>query len=199
MFKNVFLKLQFTVRKARICLRTFYWSSASPLGKRGPRVRPAALICPESTRGKNPCFFPLAAPLFPSATVGPRSHLKMGPAAGRRTKARPKRLNGLFLFAQVYFGPLDGPDSAHGRQKDATKTRIQWDKFTDSELASRYTAISPFISLGSRRSRACCNKTICFANPFIFEMIGSIASPNAITHSSLGITIGMLLKSFHRV
>jgi len=46
----------------------------------------------------------------------------MGPAAGRRTNARPKRLNGLFLFARVYFGLLDGPDSALGRQKDATKT-----------------------------------------------------------------------------
>ena len=59
---------------------------------------PAALLCPHFTRGKNPCFFPLAAPLFPSATVGPRSHLKMGPAAGRRTNARPKRLNGLFYL-----------------------------------------------------------------------------------------------------
>jgi len=46
----------------------------------------------------------------------------VGPAAGRRTNARPKRLNGLFLFARVYFWPLDGPDSALGRQKGATKT-----------------------------------------------------------------------------
>ena len=54
----------------------------------------------------------------------PLSIQKVGPAAGRRTNARPKRLNGLFLFARVYFWPLDGPDSALGRQKDATKTHI---------------------------------------------------------------------------
>ena len=113
------MKLRFAVRKARIHLKTFYWSSErllgkrdfskdiyifknthskTPLGKRGPRVRPTHLMCPQFTRGKNPCFFPLVAPLFSSATVGPRSHLKVGPAAGRRTNARPKRLNGLFYF-----------------------------------------------------------------------------------------------------
>ena len=37
-------------------------------------------------------------PFFLPQTVGPRSHLKVGPAAGRRTKARPKRLNGLFYL-----------------------------------------------------------------------------------------------------
>ena len=61
-------------------------------------------------------------PFFLPQTVGPRSHLKMGPAAGRRTTARPKRLNGLFLFARDYFGLLDGPDSALGRTKNTTKT-----------------------------------------------------------------------------
>ncbi len=74
----------------------------------------------EKTHGR----FPLVAPLFPSASRRSSLPPKVGPAAGRRTKARPKRLNGLFLFARVYFGLLDGPDSALGRQKDATKTHI---------------------------------------------------------------------------
>ena len=103
-FFNVLLELRFTARKARIV------------------SAPAALLCPESTRGKNPCFFPLVAPLFPSANRRSSLPPLVGPAAVRRTKARPKRLNGLFLFARDYFGLLDGPDSAHGRTKSTTKT-----------------------------------------------------------------------------
>ena len=142
MFKNVFLKLRFTVRKARICLRTFYWSSErrlgkrgfskdiyifknthskKTLGKRGPRVRPTHLMCPQFTRGKNQCFFPLMAPLFPSATVGPRSHLKMGPAAGRRTNTRPKRLNGLFYLPGFILGCSMGQIRRMGGRKARQK------------------------------------------------------------------------------
>ena len=76
--KELFPKTRFRIVLCFKHLKTFYWSSASPLGKRGPRVRPAARICPNNTRGKNQCFFPLAAPLFPFATVGPRSHLWWG-------------------------------------------------------------------------------------------------------------------------
>ena len=114
--KEFFPKTRFRIVLCFIVLKTFYWSSArllgkrgfiqkrfteapndcsesaislkififknnhskTPLGKRGPRVRPTHLMCPQFTRGKNPCFFPLAAPLFPSATVGPRSHLWWG-------------------------------------------------------------------------------------------------------------------------
>ena len=92
----LFKKTRFRIVLCFKHLKTFYWiserllgkrdfskdiyifkntHSKKPLGKRGPRVRPAALLCPHFTRGKNPCFFPLVAPLFPSATVGPRSHL----------------------------------------------------------------------------------------------------------------------------
>ena len=53
-------------------------------------------------------FFPSRALPFPFATVGPRSHLKVGPAAGRRTNARPKRLNGLFCLLDLIFNASMG-------------------------------------------------------------------------------------------
>ena len=69
MFKNVFLKLRFAARKARILLKTFYWSSARLLGKRGSRVlRPHSSALKsrgEKTHGR----FPLLAPLFPLRLV----------------------------------------------------------------------------------------------------------------------------------
>ena len=121
LFKNVFLKLRFTARKARICLRTFYWSSARLLGKRGSRVRPTQCLCPESTRGKNPCFFPLAAPLFPSANRRSSLPPKVGPAAGRRTNARPKRLNGLFYLPGIILGCSTGQIRRLGGRKTRQK------------------------------------------------------------------------------
>ena len=38
----------------------------------------------------------------------PMSIQKVGPAAGRRTKARPKRLNGLFYLPELIFNASTG-------------------------------------------------------------------------------------------
>ena len=140
--KELFPKTRFRIVLCFKHLKTFYWiserllgkrdfskdiyifkntHSKKPLGKRGPRVRPTHLMCPQFTRGKNQCFFPLMAPLFPSATVGPRSHLKVGPAAGRRTKARPKRLNGLFYLPGFILGCSTGQIRRMGGRKTRQK------------------------------------------------------------------------------
>ena len=71
----------------------------------------------EKPRVVSPSWLPffLSQPSVLAPTFG-------GAGCGRRTNTRPKRLNGLFLFSRFNFERLDGPDSALGRQKDATKT-----------------------------------------------------------------------------
>ena len=66
-------------------------------------------------------FFPSRALPFPCATVGPRSHLKVGPAAGRRTNARPKRLNGLFYLLDLIFNASMGQIRRLGGRKTRQK------------------------------------------------------------------------------
>ena len=66
-------------------------------------------------------FFPSRALPFPCATVGPRSHLKVGPAAGRRTKARPKRLNGLFYLLDLILNASMGQIRRLGGRKARQK------------------------------------------------------------------------------
>ena len=95
--------------------------SKTPLGKRGPRVRPVALICPESTRGKNQWLFPPRG--SPFSLRNRRSSLPplVGPAAGRRTKARPKRLNGLFYLPGIILGCSTGQIRRLGGRKARQK------------------------------------------------------------------------------
>ena len=66
-------------------------------------------------------FFPSCALPFPYATVGPRSRLKAGPAAGRRTNARPKRLNGLFYLLGFISGRSTGQIRRMGGRKARQK------------------------------------------------------------------------------
>ena len=103
MFKNVLLELRFTAREARIV------------------SAPAALLCPHFTRGKNPCFFPLAAPLFPSANRRSSLPPLVGPAAGRRTNARPKRLSGLFYLLDLILNASTGQIRRMGGRKTRQK------------------------------------------------------------------------------
>ena len=63
-------------------------------------------------------------PFFLNATVGPRSHLKMGPAAGRRTKARPKRLSGLFYLPGIILGCSMGQIRRMGDGTTINKTTV---------------------------------------------------------------------------
>ena len=149
----LFKKTRFRIVLCFKHLKTFYWNSErllgkrdfskdiyifknnhskTPLGKRGPRVRPAALLYPQFTRGKNQCFFPLAAPLFPSATVGPRSHLWWGRlrAAGQMPALSASMAyficSGLFLAARrARFGAW----AAEKRDKNAKP--IQYGGFID--------------------------------------------------------------------
>ena len=93
------MKLRFTVRKARILLKTFYWNSErllgkrdfskdiyifknnhskKPLGKRGPRVLRPTNSALNSRGGKTNVFSPSWLPFFLPQTVGPRSHLWWG-------------------------------------------------------------------------------------------------------------------------
>ena len=99
MFKNISLELRFTAREARTV-------SAS-----GPP------IVPSFREGKKPMFFPLAAPLFPSANRRSSLPPKVGPAAGRRTKARPKRLNGLFYLLDLILNASMGQIRRMGGRK----------------------------------------------------------------------------------
>ena len=66
-------------------------------------------------------FFSSRALPFPYATVGPRSHLKVGPAAGRRTNARPKRLNGLFYLLDLILNASMGQIRRMGGRKTRQK------------------------------------------------------------------------------
>ena len=144
------MKLRFTVRKARICLKTFYWSSErrlgkrdfskdiyifknnhskKPLGKRGPRVRPTHLMCPQFTRGKNQWLFPPRG--SPFSLRNRRSSLPplVGPAAGRRTNTRPKRLSGLFYLPGFILGCSTGQIRRLGGRKARQKRQtysIRW-------------------------------------------------------------------------
>jgi len=60
-------------------------------------------------------------PFFLPQAVGPRSHLKVGPTAGRRTNARPKRLNGLFYLPGFIFGRSMGQIRRLGGRKTRQK------------------------------------------------------------------------------
>ena len=75
---------------------------------------------------------PSRLPFFLPQTVGPRSHLKMGPAAGRRTKARPKRLNGLFYLLDLILYASTGQVGAWADEKhDKNAENIQCGGFID--------------------------------------------------------------------
>ena len=132
------------------CLKTFYQSSdlllgkrdfskdiyifknnhsKKPLGKRGPRVRPTHLMCPQFTRGKNQWLFPPRG--SPFSLRCRRSSLPplVGPAAGRRTKARPKRLRwpdyllDLILYASTR--PSRGMGGRKTQKKHVITKRMQ--------------------------------------------------------------------------
>ena len=105
-FKNVLLKLRFTARKARIV-------SAS-----GPPIVPS-IHEGEKPMVVSPSWLPffLPQPSVLAPTFG-------GAGCGPPDKYPPYAPQWPVLFARVYFGLLDGPDSALGRQKGATKTHI---------------------------------------------------------------------------
>jgi len=103
LFKNVFLKLRFTVRKARTV-------SAS-----GPP------IVPSFREGEKPMFFPPRG--SPFSLRNRRSSLppKVGPAAGRRTNARPKRLSGLLYLLDLILNASTGQIRRMGGRKTRQK------------------------------------------------------------------------------
>ena len=111
LFKNILLELRSTARKARIV------------------SAPAALICPKIKRGKDPwSFSPLGSPF---SLRNRRSSLPplVGPAAVRRTKARPKRLNGLFYLPDLILGRSTGQIRRMGGRKARQKRQtysIRW-------------------------------------------------------------------------
>ena len=127
--KEVSPKTRFRIVLCFKHLKTFYWSSARLLGKRGPRVRPTHLMCPQFTRGKNQWLFPPRG--SPFSLRSRRSSLPplVGPAAGRRTKARPKRLRwpdyllDLILYASTR--PSRGMGGRKTQKKHVITKRMQ--------------------------------------------------------------------------
>ena len=89
------------------------------------------------------------------------------------------------------------PNSAYSAARPATSSFRESSNACVSRFSSIiYTSISPFISLGSRRSRASCNTDIDFVSISIFLRIGVMNRSNASKVSLDGITIRKFLKFF---
>ena len=103
LFKNVLLELRFTARKAR---------TVSASGR---------THLPSIHEGEKPMFFPPRG--SPFSFRNRRSSLPplVGPAAGRRTNARPKRLNGLFYLLGFISGRSMGQIRRLGGRKARQK------------------------------------------------------------------------------
>ena len=102
-FKNILWELRFTAREART-------ASASD-----------TLDVPSFHEGEKPMFFPPRG--SPFSLRNRRSSLppKVGPAAGRRTNARPKRLNGLFYLLDLILNASMGQIRRLGGRKARQK------------------------------------------------------------------------------